>query len=629
MNARDYLLLLRENYWIVIGSVLVCAVLGLGVSLVTPPSYTASTSFFVTVNGDDYGSGATSEVYQGTQLAKERVTTYTELLGGARVAEDAARALGDDPGAVASAITVTSAQDTVLIGVELTGDSPASAVARAQAVSTAFTTLVDELEARRNGPPTPIVTVQQVVAPTEPQFPTTPRSSLNIAIGVLIGLIVGLGVAIARRSTDTTVRSGEELAEATGAPLLGTVPEVPASDAVTLPERGRPGSGPRVEEFRRIRATVEHYDPRRRRRVIVVTSARRGDGVSTVAAHLAAALAAVGRRVLLIQADMRAPSVGGLAGIDDTVGLSTVLCGRLPLKAVVQTSPPYRFDVLTAGPSPAAPNELLASRRAADLFREVRARYDYVIVDAPPLLPVADAIELGLHADGALVVGRWSRSRADDLRTAVAGLAGVGVPLLGTVLFRTAAERRDPNYPTVGAPAAAGGHQPVPAPPVPVVPPARGADDPQRAFVLAGAPATVRIPDRPGPDGFSPPLPTPQPRSSAGAPPRPAGQVNGSGPAPANGSGPGAAPANDGDEPWPVVDPPAVARTVALPTVGSNDVGSDAVPDPGSSDTARVEPAPAGEAGADPAGAPAAQPDAATKPGPGGDDPAERGQDRR
>lgn len=456
MNARDYFTLLRESKFLIAACLVLCVALAGGVTVLTPKTYASSVTFYVVAGTTVLGQqNPTSDLYQGAELAKDRVKSYSELIVGPRVAGDAATRLGNGATAadIQSRLTVSAVDDTVIITLGVTGSTPVDTVRVLDAVAASFTEVVDEIETRPGGAG-PVITARQLEAPVLPQFAVAPKLSLNLVIGFLLGLVIGFGVAVARRTMDVSVRTPEVLESVTEAAVLGIVPEEAtrstratkkaakakrrAGKATTNGQSfaGGIGSGACAEAFRRIRTNLEFSNVDGTRRVLVVTSALPDEGKTTTACNLAAALAAIGAHVVLVEGDLRRPSVAAFLGLENSVGVTTVLTGKVELTRALQTGTVGGFDVLAGGRTPPRPNELLSSRRAASLINELRARYDFVLIDAPPILPVADAVNLGTHADGAIVVCRWGTTSRHHIASAVSFLRAVSVPIVGTVLSR-------------------------------------------------------------------------------------------------------------------------------------------------------------------------------------------------
>jgi capsular exopolysaccharide synthesis family protein len=190
---------------------------------------------------------------------------------------------------------------------------------------------------------------------------------------------------------------------------------------------------PRSEAFRQLRTNLQFVDVDRPRKVILVTSSMPGEGKTTTLLNLAIALASAGTRVLVIDADLRRPKASDLLGLDRTVGLTSVLAGRVRPEQVIQPWGGGVFDVLAGGPLPPNPSELLASNHMHVLLAELRERYDTILIDAPPLLPVTDAAAVAPATDGAILICSFKKTTRSQVESAVQALSAVSAPLLGTV----------------------------------------------------------------------------------------------------------------------------------------------------------------------------------------------------
>jgi succinoglycan biosynthesis transport protein ExoP len=243
------------------------------------------------------------------------------------------------------------------------------------------------------------------------------------------------------------VRSAGTALEVVGAPTLATVDEDPDP-------RGRAES---VRQLRTNLAFLRAADATATGgEVVVLTSAVGGEGKTTTALDLARSIADAGERVLLVEADLRRPTLSATLGLDPGPGLSDVLAGQAELDAVVRPVEVEGLAVLPAGTVPPNPAELLGSPRMADLVARLRSTYDKVLLDTPPVLPVTDAAVCAALADGVLVVVRWGRTRRDEVREAVTMLEQVDAVVLGSVLNGrrlTASERRRYASYSGGAPA--------------------------------------------------------------------------------------------------------------------------------------------------------------------------------
>lgn len=430
MTLQDYLRVLRERWRVVIAAVLIALVAAGAAWFLRPAEYTAQLTLYVSSQGGD----STSAAFQGAQLSQQRVTSYVELVSSRRVSEDviAELGLGVAPESLAKRITASSALDSVLIAVAVADRSPERAAQIANTLGTVFTDLVDELE-RPVEPGAPqAVTVRVVQPAVTPDVPSSTGLPVTLALGLLAGLAVGVGGALARNALDTSVKSPEQLREIAKAPNLGTIAFDAAVPKHPLTVHEDPQS-PRAEAFRQLRTNLQFVDVDEPRKVIVVTSALPAEGKTTTLANLAIALASTGQRVLAIEADLRRPKLASLLGLERSVGLTSVLSGRIGVvQAVQQWS--GGVDVLASGPLPPNPSELLASQQMKSLLMELRGYYDTILIDTPPLLPVTDAAAVAPSTDGVILVCRFKETTRDQVTRSAEAITAVSAPLLGTVL---------------------------------------------------------------------------------------------------------------------------------------------------------------------------------------------------
>jgi polysaccharide biosynthesis transport protein len=287
--------------------------------------------------------------------------------------------------------------------------------------------------------------VQVAQAATVPKSPSSPKTSRNTALGAVLGLLLGLAVAFLLERFDRRIREPKDLEAVYGLPLLGVVPESSALSRSAQGGRKARGVLPagEAESFQLIRAHLRYFNVDRELRTLLVASAAPGDGKTTVARHLASAAARVGSRVLLVEADLRRPTLVRQLDIESGHGLADVLIGAVPLSEAIQTveldSPPgagqeRALDVLVAGPElPPNPGELIESHAMETVLQQVKSRYDLVVIDTPPLTVVSDAFPLLRKVDGVVIVGRVGRNRRDIAERLHETLTGAGAPLLGVI----------------------------------------------------------------------------------------------------------------------------------------------------------------------------------------------------
>jgi capsular exopolysaccharide synthesis family protein len=288
--------------------------------------------------------------------------------------------------------------------------------------------------------------VEVAQAATAPTSPSSPKVSRNTVLGALLGLLLGVGLAFLLERMDRRIREPKDLERIYGLPLLGVVPE---SSALSRSGGGQGAAGAPLpsgesEAFHLIRAHMRYFNVDRELRTLMVASAAPGDGKTTIARHLAAAAARVGSRVLLLEADLRRPTIAQQLGLTAGRGVSDVLIGSVAFTEALHTiqlvAPSsdrpdgHSFDVLVAGATPPPnPGELIESRAMETLLEHAKSMYDFVVIDTPPLTAVSDAFPLLKKVDGVIIVGRVGRNRRDVAERLHETLTGAGAPLLGVI----------------------------------------------------------------------------------------------------------------------------------------------------------------------------------------------------
>lgn len=398
-------------------------------TLMTTPLYQASTRLFVSTSA---GASA-SELYQGNRLSQERVLSYTELVKGTTLAQRTIDKLGLNmtAGQLQQNVTATARPDTVLISLSVLDESPVRARDIANTLSDEFVALVRELETPEDGtPPDARVVVEQRAS--IPANPVVPETLNNLLVGLCLGVVVGIGLALLREVLDNTVKDRSTLEEIAGVGIVGSIPldkDRRKQAAISFDF----DNSAIAEAFRKLRTNLQFINVDSPPRVIVLTSSTPSEGKSTTAINIALALAEADHNVLLVDGDMRRPTLHKYLDLVQPVGFSTVLSGQATLEDALQKTRFSGLTVLTSGSIPPNPSELLGSLAAKKLLNEMRAQFDYVIVDTTPVLAVTDAAILAAGADGALVITRFGQTKRDQLAHAIRNLDDVGAKLLGAV----------------------------------------------------------------------------------------------------------------------------------------------------------------------------------------------------
>ncbi len=280
--------------------------------------------------------------------------------------------------------------------------------------------------------------VEPALPPTEP---ARPNKALNLGLGLLVGLVGGIALAFLIENLDTTLFTTEQIEEATGGKILGQIPKL------KLRRGARFNNLPVSEAFSRLRTNLDHLDHSESTpQTIMVTSAEPAEGKSTVAVNLARALAQSGKSVILVDADLRAPVLHRVFDLPNSRGLSTILQKGVSLDEAIQHSKMARVFVLTSGPLPSNPNELLGSPEMKSLMQQLVNLFGVVVLDTPPFLPVTDAAVLSRTVDGVLLVVARGQSRREAVQATCEQIANQGVRAPGIVVNRAELDRAYDAY---------------------------------------------------------------------------------------------------------------------------------------------------------------------------------------
>ena len=444
MELRDYVAVLRK-YWIsIVGVTLLGISTAAIVTLVTPPTYTARTAVFISVRGGD----SAGELLQGANYATNQVRSYAQVATTPTVLQPVIDKLGLDttPARLAESVTASIPTNTAIVEVAVV-DRDAELSARiAQATSEQLVATVDQLSPS-DGSGKRAVAATIVTPATVPLEKTTPRTSLNLAVGLLAGLLLGFGQAVLRNTLDRSIRTEDDVARATDHSVIAKIPFDPDAAEHPLVMFTDPHSF-RAEAYRKLRTNLRFLDVANgsESNSFVVTSSVAGEGKSTTSINLASTLAEGGESVLLIDADLRRSTVAKYLNIEGSVGLTTVLIGRAGLEDVVQPIGNRGLNVVAAGEIPPNPAELLASDAMKRLLAEATQRYDTVLLDAAPLLPVTDAAILSTLTGGALIVAGSGVVTVPELEDSIATLDQVNGTTLGVVLNKAKVGNSDGYY---------------------------------------------------------------------------------------------------------------------------------------------------------------------------------------
>ncbi|HXP85260.1 MAG TPA: polysaccharide biosynthesis tyrosine autokinase [Bryobacteraceae bacterium] len=294
----------------------------------------------------------------------------------------------------------------------------------------------------------------RIADPARPEEkPVFPNIPLNGLLAALFSLLVAVAAAFLADALDTTVRDPEQVARTLRTEVIGSLPLVKNRRGFSLAPLGTEGCGEPTddtlsfgESVRSLRNAILLTSFDRRCRSLLVTSAAPGEGKTTTAAHLAAAHAQQGRRTLLIDGDLRRPSVHRIFNLPSVMGLSNALLGEIPWReALVRVDGLSDLDVLSAGPPSRRASDLVG-RGLLELLAEAASDYDLVVLDAPPLLGFAEPLQMATAVDGVVVVARAGVTRRKAVASVLATLARLRAKVIGLVLNEVHAELSDSYY---------------------------------------------------------------------------------------------------------------------------------------------------------------------------------------
>lgn len=425
MQAKDYIAVAQRYWWVLVLSTVLITGFAVWSSFTAESVYRSTGTIYVSL---PVGS-TPAELSQGSLYTQNQMESYAALVGTSVVLDPVIKELDLPLSArdLSQGIDAEATPGTVLLNITAHAGSPEQAQEIAVATANSFIVRAKEL-APPNEKGKPSVDFEVVEDPQGPGFPVAPNKRRNIAAGLFAGLVLGYLLALVWHLLDTRIKSVEDLKESTDDVVLTELPRTGTPEQL-----GGRGSayGTAME---RLRTGLDFLEVDSRPLLVTITSATAGEGKTTVAVNLARSCADAGQRVLLIDADLRRPRVHEAMGIDGAVGLTSVLAGHVPFDEAVQRS--GRDDslfVLASGQIPPNPSKLLSSTALADLLAEAKQRFELVIIDTPPILPVLDSAVIARQLSGALVVVKIGQVRSGDVATALERLDDASARVLGLV----------------------------------------------------------------------------------------------------------------------------------------------------------------------------------------------------
>ena len=491
MELRSYLSILRRRLWIVVALTVLGTAIAAAITFLATPQYVAST----TVRVLTIGGGSVTEARPDIDYTERLINTYSRIITGGTVRNQLKEQLGLEEAPVISVQSIPTtelirivaeapdpedARDVANAAAQLLVDqnrefysggagetlqeilseqlaaaeeelnqarsdyedalnaspqSEAALAAASQALEVrerTYASLLTEYEAARIEEALRANAISIIEEATAPNRPAKPRHVVNIALGAALGLVSGVALAFLLENLDTTLYTTEQIENAT---QMATVGQVPAAKEDLSIARLGSGHYPQLESFRRLRTNILALGPGGSQ-VVLLTSAKRGEGKSTVSGNLAVTIAQSGREVVVVDCDLRLPTVHKLFDLPNKRGLTNILAGEVSLDEAIQYSAFPRVQVLTSGPLPPNPTELLGSQRMMDLIEQLKGTFDFIVLDTPALLSVADAAVLAPSVDNVILVVAQSQTRRGDVQAVRQQLSNVRVKSMEVVVNR-------------------------------------------------------------------------------------------------------------------------------------------------------------------------------------------------
>lgn len=443
LTLRHYLDVVRRRLWLVLVITAVAIGAAAAISYTQHKMYAATTKIVVGQGNSLFQPGQANAVQPFT-------ATMGALVKSNVVASRVIKQLGlpnETTDNLLASVSVSFNPETAVLDVRAEDESPA----RAERVAAAFASVFSNLVKKRFGQTKPVVIAGVPQPPLTATIwdparadssPVSPKPARNMALAGVLGLVLGLLAAFVREHFDRALRTREDVEATYGVPVIGQIPFVRARDATVETFWGDFTQG--GESFRALRANLQYLAIERPLRTILVASPLPEQGKTTVTANLAVALAQSGASACAVEGDLRRPRLHEPLAVSSAhPGLTNVLIGATSIEDAIRDVPvpslptnaggERTIGVVTSGPQPPNPSELLASVGMAAAVARLTELFDYVVVDSPPLLAVSDALELSRVVDGVILVVRRNRTTTDEARETRAVLDRLDIRLLGVV----------------------------------------------------------------------------------------------------------------------------------------------------------------------------------------------------
>lgn len=446
LTLFDMLQIIRKHIVTALIAFLVVFLAVAAYTFLAPAKYTATAKTYVTYRGQETNSSI-GEVNTGGSYISNQIKSFPSLAQSEKVLKPVIDKLGLDMTVadLASEVSVSNPTSTFFVNISDTNRSPQRAAVIANSVADSLSSAIDELYSDSNGSLVKVTVVQSATVPTSK---SSPKTKLYLAVGLLLGLIAGIIAALLKDLLSTKIEHQSDVRALVNASSLGSVAK--NEELEGKPALIQQPNSATAENFRRICTSLTLMNANVKQKgdgqLIVVTSASAGEGKTTVAVNIAATLAERGKEVLLIDADLRHPSVAKRLGIAGSVGLTHVLSHQSAPLSVIQPYWKENFHVLPAGARPSNAAVLLSSDVMTSLLTQSLGKFDYVVVDTAPMSVASEAVTFGKLAGGVVMVAGKGMCEKRNLTEAAETLESSDVPVLGFVFNYDDAKKNSGNY---------------------------------------------------------------------------------------------------------------------------------------------------------------------------------------
>ncbi len=433
----QFIKILGKRKAIIVLGTIICLLGSVVATSLMTPKFEASVEMLVSQGQIAPGNQSLGESYQALLLSERLAMTFKEMISSRTLAERVISKLELPllPEDLQKKVGAKLVKDTELIEISVTDDNPVLVKNIANAYASEFINITKEVI-----PSSALINVKVVEPAVVPLDPVKPNASLNVILGLLVGLMASIGLAFLLEMIDVTIKEQEDVERLLGVPSLGKIPrgESPFllnnDDAIIS------------DVYRSIRTNLQYINFNQSIKTLIVSSANQSEGKTTVSSNLAIVYAQAGYKVLIIECDLRRPTLVDLFNIQNDRGLSNVLAGVATVESVICETQIDGLRIISSGPIPPNPADLLNSENMDRVLSDLRETFDLIILDSPPALAITDTAILSTKADAVLLLSHYGKTKKNEIIAAKEALSKVGGRIIGFVINGTDMPRKGRYY---------------------------------------------------------------------------------------------------------------------------------------------------------------------------------------